>query len=425
MLGFKLNCLLLAISCTAVLATNPFRQISVDVQETEWGNLGDPFRASRVKNSARNEVELQIQLDLMETDERIPSSEDSPNAKADQEFSDELTVELDETDPGSEETGPIDEDTFDESTAKDSFAEFVIAYKRQYASAEEHAHRYNVFKQNLLHIQELNNNPNGTATYGITKFADLTTAEFRQRHGFFTFAIDDLAPHNASIKPRGLQAPPKSFDWRSKHIITPVKSQGECGACWAFATVGAIEAMHAKRTKRLEDLSEQQLVDCDVKNKGCDGGDPVWAYKAVQGMGGLVSECDYPYTAERCKCNFHRDRVRVRVRSGQRLPQNEQIIAQNLYQHGPVAMGINSADMHHYCGGVSHPPASQCPRDTIDHYVLAVGYGEEDIADGRRLPYWIIKNSWGLDFGEEGYYKIYRGDNSCAVRLYNSIVTLE
>lgn len=116
------------------------------------------------------------------------------------------------------------------------------------------------------------------------------------------------------------------------------------------------------------------------------------------------------------------------MNSGKRLPNNEQTIAQQLVEHDPVAIGINPKDVVHYRSGIAHPTASQCPRGDkkSGHYVLAVGYGVGKDRNGRELPYWILKNSWGPGFGmEQGYYKIYRGDNSCGVSNDASIVTLD
>lgn len=429
MLTLKLICLLVAIACASALAIVPNRlknhQISVEVEQAKWKNLFDSKLESRVENSERNEEKLKIQMTLVENVATNSWYEDNRNENADNDFyfNDETPVDFSESKAQSEEFQPIDEGAYDEVNARSLFDKFKVEYKRQYASAEEHGHRYNAFKQNLLDIKELNNNPSGTATYGITEFSDLTSAEFQQRSGFVNFADDELPPVNVTIN---IEIP-EAFDWRDKHIITPVKQQGQCGSCWAFTTVGAIEAMYAKKTQKLEDFSEQQLVDCDTQNGGCRGGDPVYAYQALKRMGGLVSERDYPYRGQRLQCRFNRRSVRVAVSGGQRLPRDEQTIAKYLVEHGPVAVGINSVAMQNYRGGIAAPSNRECARDRIDHYVLAVGYGVAKDRNGRSLPYWILKNSWGAQFGgnERGYYRIHRGSNSCGVALYTSIVSLQ
>lgn len=327
-------------------------------------------------------------------------------------------------DPQNEQINSINENELNELNATHLFDQFKIDYNRHYASKEDHDIRYNIFKENLLRIKELNINSNGTATYGITQFADVSAADFQQRSCALKFADEELeqSPHNITPINRTI-ALPRSFNWREHNVITPVKQQGICGACWAFSAVGAIEAMHAITAGGLDVYSEQQLVDCDKGNNGCAGGDPVLAFGAVYNMGGLEYQNDYPYKAQQQLCLYDRGLARVAVKSANRLPQDEEMIAQYVMQHGPVVMGINSDDMQHYHSGVSHPSNDQCKRNRINHYVLAVGFGTTDDLLNP-LPYWIIKNSWGVEFGEVGYYYIYRGDNSCGVSFYTSIVTV-
>lgn len=439
MLLNKLNFLLLAIGCTTVWATAPSRlenqQISDDIQQTEWKFVFDEAREvhdprARGEKSVKTKAKLNVQMVLMkkyETKSLDGLIESNENESYGDDISDELPDEFNEINSGSEETEPIDEDAYDELNAHSLFAKFKIDYNRQYATAEEHAHRFNVFKQTLLHIQERNSNPNGTATYGITQFADLTAEEFHRRSGAIN---DQLPPFNATIEIRSAESIPPEFDWRNRHVISRVKNQGICGSCWAFTAAGAIEAVHALKTNEFVEFSEQQLVDCVTACHGCKGGDPYLAYESVHHNGGLATAKGYPrpYVAKQEKCDFKSAMAHARVSGAHRLSPNEQIIAETLVNQGPIAMGINSADMKDYHGGIADPTSAQCPgaAKDINHYVLAVGYGVGKDKSGHPLPYWILKNSWGEGFGgeERGYYKIRRGSNSCGVSQFTSYVVL-
>lgn len=415
----------MAIGCAAVLAIDPKRQISVNIK-SEWSNLFGKFRESPVEKSMRIDEWLKIQMTWVESDETNAWSENNlhENARKAIDIGDETSVEFNEPNKQSEETQPITDGAFDEVNAQSLFDKFKADYKRQYASTEELGHRYNIFKQNLLRIQELNNNPSGTATYGIGEFADLTTTEFQRQSNWVQFADDELPPFNDTIEIRDTVLA-SSFDWRLRKVITRVKQQGNCSSGWAFGAVGAIEAMHALKTNRLEDFSEQQLVDCDTANNGCRGGNPMHAFETMHVKGGLEAERDYPYRAQRLHCRFDKRFARVQLSGAKQLPRNEEKIAQYLTQHGPVVMGINDMDMHHYRSGIAQPSPDQCPRDRVNHYVLAVGYGIGWSRSGQSVPYWVVKNSRGACFGERGYYKIYRGNNSCGVNLFTSIVALQ
>jgi len=134
------------------------------------------------------------------------------------------------------------------------------------------------------------------------------------------------------------------------------------------------------------------------------------AFSYLQKAGGLESEKDYPYTGRDGKCNFDKSKIVASVQNFSVVSVDEGQIAANLINHGPLAIGINAAYMQTYIGGVSCPYI--CGRH-LDHGVLLVGYGAAGFAPIRlkEKPYWIIKNSWGENWGENGYYKICRGSN--------------
>ena len=149
------------------------------------------------------------------------------------------------------------------------------------------------------------------------------------------------------------------------------------------------------------------------------------AYKTLQELGGLESEADYGYDGADEACKFNRSRVAVRVTGGVELPTNETQMALWLVKNGPIAIGVNAFAMQFYLGGVSHPFSWLCDPAGIDHGVLIVGYGVHVTRFlQREQPYWIIKNSWGSSWGENGYYRLYRGEGVCGINMAASSATV-
>ncbi|MBA0701705.1 hypothetical protein Goari_021948, partial [Gossypium aridum] len=209
---------------------------------------------------------------------------------------------------------------------------------------------------------------------------------------------------------------------------------GTCGSCWSFSTTGALEGANFLATGKLVSLSEQQLVDCDHEcdpelagscDSGCNGGLMNTAFEYTLKAGGLMREEDYPYTAtDRGRCKFDKSKIIAKVANFSVVSLDEDQIAANLVKNGPLAVGINSVFMQTYIGGVSCPFI--CSKH-LDHGVLLVGYGSAGYSPIhlKDKPYWVIKNSWGENWGENGYYKICRGSNVCGVdSLVSTVVAL-
>lgn len=215
-----------------------------------------------------------------------------------------------------------------------------------------------------------------------------------------------LAPANLKM--------PDTVDWREKGYVTSVKNQGHCGSCWAFSTTGSLEGQHFRKTGKLVSLSEQNLVDCSSSfgNNGCQGGLMDNAFKYIKSNGGVDTEESYPYLAKPGNCQFNVSDVGATDTGYTDIPSgNESALQAASASIGPISVAIDAShsSFQFYHAGVYNEAA--CSSTQLDHGVLVVGYGNEDGQD-----YWLVKNSWGPMWGEDGYIKIARNKgNKCGV----------
>jgi cathepsin L len=192
-----------------------------------------------------------------------------------------------------------------------------------------------------------------------------------------------------------------SVDWREKGAVTPIKNQGQCGSCWSFSTTGSMEGAHFVSTGNLVSLSEQQFVDCDYLNSGCNGGSMDVAFLYAKHHA-VETETDYPYTAKHhiLGCKYKKDKGVVKVTGWQDIEAGSPDQLKAAINKAPVSVGIEADQpiFQQYTGGII--TSDECGTQ-LDHGVLAVGYGSDNGQE-----YYIVKNSWSAAWGDQGYVKI-------------------
>ena len=296
------------------------------------------------------------------------------------------------------------------------FQKFIKKYNKKYSSVNEYLARFEVFKMNVMNLYK----ESQKYKTGITKFSDLTQQEFAKIYlnlNYDAMAVANFNPAHPSFS----NAAPDSFDWRDKGLVTPVRDQGMCGSCWAFSTVANLEGLYYKLKGVAVDLSEQILVDCDTYDSACNGGLMEYAFQWIK-ENGMETEEDYPYTGYKGSCKADPSKyIDMKVTGWKKLgsststwsPVDEEEIKEFLYETGPLAIALNANPLQTYSGGILDKTSSQCPVSGINHAVTLVGYGAESGVD-----YWIVKNSWGENWGENGYFRIRRGTGCCGVNCY-------
>ena len=194
-----------------------------------------------------------------------------------------------------------------------------------------------------------------------------------------------------------------SIDWRDNYKVSSVKNQGHCGSCWAFSSVGAVESAWAIKHNTLYNLSEQELIDCSSQNHGCEGGSMDLAFQYIINNS-LCSNLSYPYTAKDGQQCQNDCKSLVKISNYSDIIQNEEKMLMFAVQHQPVSVAIqaNKRSFQMYQSGIYSDP--DCGFE-LDHGVLLIGYGYDKDYD---MDYWIIKNSWSSQWGENGYIRIQR-----------------
>uniref|UniRef100_A0A673TSV1 Procathepsin L n=1 Tax=Suricata suricatta TaxID=37032 RepID=A0A673TSV1_SURSU len=210
---------------------------------------------------------------------------------------------------------------------------------------------------------------------------------------------------------------PSSVDWREKGYVTSVKEQGSCCSCWAFGATGALEGQMFRKTSKLVSLSEQNLVDCSWPqgNKGCSGGLMDKAFQYVKENGGLDSEESYPYHARISGVPYHLSKIAANVTAFWSVVNKEDGLMTTVATVGPIAATVDASlnSFKFLKKGIYYDP--KCTTKHPNHAVLVVGYGfKGEELDNKN--YWIVKNSWGANWGKNGYILMAKDwDNHCGI----------
>lgn len=317
----------------------------------------------------------------------------------------------------------------------DMFYDFQEKFSKKYDNVRELEQRFNIFRTNVREMIAHNANETNTFVMDVNQFSDLTAAEFKeQRLGFIRKggvknikSTVGIGSSCSTFSGTGATVP-DSVDWRTKGAVTGVKDQGQCGSCWSFSASGAMEGAWFVSKGSLVSISEQELVDCAgirYGSSGCNGGQMDGAFQfAIDN--GMCTESSYPYTSgvSQKGGSCQKCTTAVTVKECFDVKTNDQLALKEAVSKQPVAIAIEADTKYFqsYASGVL--TASTCGT-SLDHGVLIVGYGTE--SNGQM--YWLVKNSWGTTWGDQGYVKIARTESKsdagiCGIGMEASFVSV-
>ena len=287
-------------------------------------------------------------------------------------------------------TLPLTESLSVNSSYMNKYNDFIKEYNKSFSHEG-----FLIYKENIKYVENFKSE---SFNVSINHLSDLNLSQ--QNHLVIHNEPDEVYNFdNDTIVPL-------SVDWRKKNAVTDVKNQGDCGGCWSFSATGAVEGIVSIKTGHLYNISEQQLIDCSKEegNNGCQGGIMDKAFQFIIDNHGICSEDDYPYTAETgFFCNQTCENV-VKISSYNDVTPNDEKVLKRAVAQQPISVAIqaNTKSFQHYSGGVYDDYTC---GTKLDHGVLVVGYGTEIL---KGIDYWIVKNSWGPEWGENGYIRLLR-----------------
>jgi cathepsin L len=328
-------------------------------------------------------------------------------------------------------------DNLDESY---TFDDFVAEFGKSY-TIKELARRKDIFEKNLRYILKHNRKGDKGYILGINQFTDLEKHELprgydKSLHSAWNGAVmlggdERIATHQLEL-PFVIDDPsdlPESVDWRSHGVVTPVKSQGFCGSCWAFASTTVLESHLALETGVLYTLAVQELVSCVDNPRSCggDGGcSGATGYLAMDfvASSGIQEEWQMGYTSfsgesqPNCTLKEHslrgstgrplRGKPVATIDGYSVVPSNNYKATMNaLAKTGPLVVAVACDNWGHYKGGVFTDDILDRHSFEINHAVVLMGYGTDDETGE---DYWLVQNSWGPRWGENGYIRLKRVD---------------
>jgi C1A family cysteine protease len=297
---------------------------------------------------------------------------------------------------------------------------FKQEFTKTYATPAEEAERFRIFTMNMKDADIMNElslaTPGSSAVFGVTKFSDLRASEFKTTHLNYvpgSFPVDYVMEYTDIV-----DANVTKRDWRG-NLTTPVKDQGDCGSCWAFSATEQIESMWLRKDKsKAVPLSAQQITSCDKADLGCNGGDTKSAYQSVIKEGGMMTEEAYPYTSGRKgksgKCEFEKSKVVMTISSHANVgKKNEPMMRNYLGSTAPLSICVDASKWQNYKSGIMSPETcTKNKKPQLDHCVQLVGFAMEG---GEKSSYYIVRNSWNTDWGEDGFIRLSTDHNTCGI----------
>lgn len=288
-----------------------------------------------------------------------------------------------------------------------AFSKFQNKYGKLYSNTSEEMYRFQIFSENKYYIDH---HQNDDYVLKINQFGDLTPDEIDDtlmtnfepkrscKDNCFQCDEDSCYIHEND----NLTTLPDSVDWRLRGMVSPIKNQGRCGSCWAFAAAGALESAWAIRKKRLADISTQQMVDCDKISHGCNGGRMDLAYSYLIDNG-VVLEENYPYQGVDGACRENLTLSNINITAYGYVAENRPLAMKRAVSIQPISIAVAvGRDFAFYSSGIFNGPCS----DRLNHAVILTGYGVEP------QHYWTMRNSWGEGWGELGYMRLKRTEKS-------------
>lgn len=294
------------------------------------------------------------------------------------------------------------------------FKQYISRHNKKY-HVDEFQDRYENFKLNLDKIVINNADSKKSFKLETNAFADMSSDDFRAKYLGYNFIDRSVlrSRNTESFNVRNVTDLPLSVDWVEKGAVTPVKNQGQCGSCWAFSTTGAVEGAWFLSKGQLVSLSEQQLVDCSQQqgNQGCSGGLMDQGFQYIISNGGLCEESSYPYVAVDGKCNTNCKKVAT-ISTFTDVTANDENALLDASSQQPVSIAIEADQFvfQFYSSGVLDDDS--CGTQ-LDHGVLLTGYGHDSNVN---KDFWTVKNSWGPEWGTNGYINIVRNVNGDSAR---------
>lgn len=301
----------------------------------------------------------------------------------------------------------------DRTTDRSEWESYKIQFGRNYSSAEDE-YRFGIFSEHVVAIREHNLKfANGIVSFkkGFNQFTDRTDAERSSTQNVHLKSQrNNWNIHNrVKVRQRIEQPVPREFNWMERGAVTPIKDQYFCGSCYAFGAVAALESYYFLKTGQLLNLSEQNFIDCAPYNNGCVGGNPYSCFNyAIEN--GVMMESDYEYDEMvNPKCSYDLEKALYPISDFEYLESyNEDAIVREIATNGPVVVSIDARHFHDYAEGILD--ATENCGDT-NHVVALVGYGTDQFGK----DFYIVKNSWGRQWGEKGFLRIARGINYCSL----------